>query len=275
VIKITSLIIFVSFFSLTGCSPDQYTIERQYWQLKKQRDEIISNPQASLPIQLEKAVNALTNFIQKNPENKLVVEADLDIATLYVAKNEYEKAREQLSKMLNKYSKNEAICSEVLYLRGYSYQMEDKWDSAIQEYKKIMQNYPLTTRGLDIPVYIAQYYKENHQSENMIAAYKEAVTQYVRLADRFPGSNISFYFANLIGQCYMELKEWQNALNSFNDILENYKGKGKLDGILMDVAVIYAYQLNDKERARQALQRLIREYPKSKFIKTAEVMLKE
>ncbi len=73
----------------------------------------------------------------------------------------------------------------------------------------------------------------------------------------------------------MELKEWQNALNTFNTVIEKYKDKVNVDSVLMSVALIYEQQLKDKIKAKGALERLIKEYPKSRLVKTATALLKE
>ena len=44
-------------FMAIGCSADQYSIERQYWQIQKRADRIFSNSEATPPRELEKAEN--------------------------------------------------------------------------------------------------------------------------------------------------------------------------------------------------------------------------
>jgi len=260
---------------LSGCGNDQYTVEKQYWQLQKQAQKIFKNPHASPPNELERIVKILEDFIQKNPQSKLSVNNEFTIAQLYMVKEEYAQARKQLENILTKYNKFGAICSDALFLIGNSYENEDKWNSALTQYRKLMQEYPTTLRGLNTPIYIAQHYKVKYQPDKMVAALQEAIGHYQALADKYPDSPAAYSVYNLIAQCYVELKDWQNAVNSLNTIVDKYKDKIDVGGALIDTALIYSRELKDKIKAKEALERLLKEYPRSKLTKTATALLKE
>lgn len=274
--RIVALIIFIFAFAfLAGCGSDQYAIERKYWQAQKQAEKIFKNPHASPPKELEKVVKILNNFAQKYPKSNLAVNAEFNIARLYIVKGGYDKARIQLRTLINKHRESQPICSEAIFLIGNSYEIEDKWNLALEQYKKIMQEYPTTLRGLDIPIYIAQHYKIKYQPDKMVNAYQEAMGYYKMLVDKYPNSPFAYSVHNLVAQCYIALKDWQNAISTFNTIIENYKGKVNLDGVLVEMAFIYNNELKDKVKAKEALERLLKDYPKSRFVKAANNLLKE
>ncbi|OGX15216.1 MAG: hypothetical protein A2166_00295 [Omnitrophica WOR_2 bacterium RBG_13_41_10] len=254
---------------------DEYAIEKRYWQAQKQAEKIFNNAKASPPRELVKAVNTLNNFIKRYPQNRLSIEAEFNIARLYIVKEEYDKARQQLKEIINKYVKVDNIRAEAIFLIGNSYEIEDKWNLALQQYKKIMEDFSTTVRGLDIPIYIAQHYKIKYQPEKMIAAYQEAISYYKGLAVKHSNTPFAFNAESLAAQCYLALKEWQNAINTFNAIIEEYKAKMNMDAVLMNIAFIYNNELKDKIKTKETLERLIKEYPKSKLIKTATALLKE
>jgi len=260
---------------LSGCADDQYTIEKKHWRVQKQANKIFKNPHASPPKELENTVKLLNNFAQKYPANNLAVDAEFNIARLYIVKEEYDNARAQLKSLLDKYNKSDFICAEALFLLGNSYEMENKWDSALTQYKQMIQKYPLTLKGIDMPLYIAQHYKVKYQPERMISAYQEAIAHYNALAAKYPGSPLAYNCQNLVAQSYLALKDWQNAIAALNNLIERYKGKVKTDGILMEIALIYQKELKDTPKAKEALETLLKEYPKSKLVKAAKSLLKE
>jgi len=270
-----TLILSCLFAVLAGCGNDQYAIEKQYWQAQKQAEKIFKNPHATPPRELERVVKLLNRFIEKHPKTNLALDAEFNIARLYIVKEEYDKARTQLRTILNKYAKSEAICSEAVFLIGNSYEIEDKWNLALEQYKKIMQVYPITLRGLDIPIYIAQHYKVKYQPDKMVSALEETIGHYRTLASRYPKSPLSLKAHTLVAECYIALKDWPNAISSFNTVIDNYKDKVKMDGILLDIAIIYNRELKDKVKTKETLEKLIKEYPKSQFVKTAQALLKE
>lgn len=260
---------------LTGCANDQYAIEKRYWKIQKEAEKIFKNPHASPPLELQRVVNLLENFIKQYPNSNLGLEADFNIARLYIVKEEYAKGRVQLTAIKNKYHNSDAISAEAAFLIGNSYQIENKWGLALEQYKKIMQEYPATLRGIDIPVYIAQYYKAKYQPDKMIGALQEAIAHYNGLADKFPNSPLAFQAGALVADCYRELKDWQGAINTYNALIDKYKNKASTDGLLMNIAIIYQKEMKDNTKAKDTLNRLIKEYPKSRLIKVATALLKQ
>jgi TolA-binding protein len=260
---------------LAGCTNDQYAIEQQYWKLQKRAKAILINPDATPPQALEKIIVSLNNFIRKYRENPLAIEARFNIARLYNAKKEFDKARGQLKGVISEFAQSAAICSEATFLIGYSYQLQERWDSALAQYKKIMKDYPTTLKGLDVPIYIAQYYRVKVQPDKMISAYKDAIAHYRGLAAQYPNSAMAFITDKLAAQCQVMLKDWQQAAGSYEKIISEYKGKVDISDILLESALIYYRELKNKARAQEILKGLLKDYPKSRFAKVAATLLKE
>jgi len=272
---LTRICFLVSLFIIVGCGNDQYAIEKRYWQAQKQAEKIFKNPQGTPPLQLKRVVNRLAQFIQKYPNTNLAIDAEFNIARLYMVKEEYSQARAQLQKIIDEHKKHLAICAEAVFLTGNTYQIQNKWDLALEQYRKIMQLYPVTPKGIDIPVYIAQYYKVKYQPDKMIAAYQEAIAHYKGLADKYRNTPMSYITSMLAGKCYIAIKDWQGAVGTFNSIITQYKGKVDLQEALITSALVYANELKDKVKAKEMLETLIKDYPRSSFLKAAKQLLKE
>lgn len=260
---------------ISGCGPDQYTIEREFWFAQKKAEKIFANPHASPPNQLAQAIKTLSEFAAKYPENILAVSADFIISRLYIAKEEYESARMHLRAVLDKYKNSDAISSEITFFIGKSYELQDKWSLALEQYKKIIRDYPVTLRGLDSPVYIAQYYKEKYEPDKMLAAFQEAIKHYRQLSSKYPGTPLAFNALNLAARAHMSIKEWQGAVSTFDEIIENYKDKINVSGQMFDQVMIYSQELKNKAKALEVLQSIITLYPGTKISQQAEKVKKE
>ncbi len=272
--KIIFLILVTALIS--GCSNDQYAIERRYYRLSKQAGKIFANPHVSPPQELERVVKLLNSFAKKYPKSNLALDAEFNIARLYIVKEEYTKARAYLKQLLNQYSaQSKAVSSEIIFLMGNSFEIENKWGLALEQYKKIMQEYPLTIRGINVPIYIAQHYKIKYQPDKMIASYQEAIGHYKALAAQYPGSPLGFNTEALAAQCYIAMKEWGNAIDTFNNLIAAYKSKINLDAVMLDMALIYQRELKDNVKAKETLEKLIKDYPKSRLVKIANELLKK
>ncbi len=260
---------------LAGCGQDQYAIERQYYRVKKEAQTIFKSPRSIPPNQLQKTVGTLRGFALKYPQSNLAADAQFSIANLYAATENYADARTQLSKIISLYPKLNEIVAQAIFLKGGTYEAQNNWNSALAQYQKLMLEYPLTQRGAGMPLYIAQHYKAKFQPDKMIQAYRDAIAFYNGLAGKYPGTPLALQSQTLIAQCYGELKEWQNAISTLNTISAKYKDKVSMDGVLMNIALIYARELKDSLKATEALQRLIRDYPKSKLIDPAKKIIRD
>jgi len=126
-------------------------------------------------------------------------------------------------------------------------------------------------------MYIAGYYKLNHQPDKMISAYQEAARHYNALKSNTKNPLLNYIASNLLARCYTELKDWENALSTYNAMLSEYMGKTKLnmDGVLMQMAVIYSKELKQKDKTKEALSLLLKHYPRSRYRNVAAMLLKE
>ena len=202
------------------------------------------------------------------------IDADFSIANLYMIKGNYDLGRAQLKKLMQKYAKSKEIVVQALFLIGNSYELQDKWPSALEQYKKIMLDYAETIKSLEMPIYIAQHYKIKYEPDKMIAALQEAISYYKAIAAKHPVTPLSFNLDMLVVQCYSEMKDWQSAINTLNTMLATYNGKVSFEEIFLSLAGIYSQKLNNPAKAIEILEVLLKEYPKSKYIKPAKEMIK-
>lgn len=272
--KTTVILLLILCFIICGCGKDQYSIEKRYYHTLKQAAKIFKNPLATPPNELQKAVSLLNDFSQEFPKSKLAVNAEFNIARLYIAKEEYDAARARLMKIIKDYEKSEPICSEAAFLAGNTYELENKWPAALAQYKKITRDYPLTPKGINVSLYLIQYYKKKFEPDKMREAAREAISHYNALAEKYPDSQLAFQVETLNAKLYLLLKEPLNSISTLNQLIQNYKDKINTDIIVMNIAVIYNRELNDKQKAKETLERLIKDYPKSKLIKNAKEILK-
>ena len=259
---------------LAGCANDDYAIEKRYWQIKKQAERILTNPHATPPNELERTVKTLNDFSQKYPKSNLGLDAEFAIANLYIVKGDYDLGRKQLKKIGDKYQKSKELVAQTIFLTGNSYELQEKWPSALEQYRKIMRDYTETIKGLEMPIYIAQHYKVKYEPDKMIGALQEAISYYKAISAKHPVTPLSFNMDMLVAQCYAELKDWTGAINTLNSILSTYNGKVSFEEVLLALSSIYSQKLNNPAKAVEILQVLIKEYPKSRYVKPAKDIIK-
>lgn len=273
--KAALLVLIILSFVIAGCGNDRYVMEKRFWQAQKQMESIFQNPDASPPRELARIVNIQEAFSKKYPKTTLAVAAQFNIARLYIVKKEYSKARQQLQKIMQAYSRAPIVITEAIFLIGNSYEIEDKWSLALEQYKKIMQRYPTTRRGLDIPLYLGQHYKVKYQPDKMIAAFKDASAHYMKLSQQYSDTPFGYTTGILAVNCYVAVNDWQNALSTLDAMAQQYRFKMPVDALYMEMAGVYLRGFKDKGKAKEMLGKVLKEYPKGRYYKAAEAFLKE
>jgi tol-pal system protein YbgF len=101
--------------------------------------------------------------------------------------------------------------------------------------------------------------------------YQEAIEQFNALVAQFPDHSLASNCAYWVGESHFGAANYRDSINAFNKVLSYPKSLKKDDALLMLGRA--HLQLNQKDEARQAFNRLISEYPTSEFVGKAEAWL--
>jgi tol-pal system protein YbgF len=103
--------------------------------------------------------------------------------------------------------------------------------------------------------------------------YADAIQMFTDLLERFPTHSLASSCQYWIGEANFHAGNYQAAVAALNQVLESARSMKKDDALLY-LGQSYA-QLNRKEDARQALNRLLQEYPTSEYASKAEALLRK
>jgi tol-pal system protein YbgF len=101
--------------------------------------------------------------------------------------------------------------------------------------------------------------------------YTEAISQFEALIAQFPDHSLASNCVYWIGEAHFGSGNYREAANAFNRVLGYPRSLKKDDALLMLGRA--HLQLNQKEEARQAFDRLVKEFPTSEFVGKAEAWL--
>ncbi len=101
--------------------------------------------------------------------------------------------------------------------------------------------------------------------------YADAIQMFTDLAERFPTHSLTGSCQYWIGEANFHAGNYPAAVAALNQVLESARSMKKDDALLF-LGQSYA-QLNRKEDARQALNRLLQEFPGSEYASKAEALL--
>jgi tol-pal system protein YbgF len=98
--------------------------------------------------------------------------------------------------------------------------------------------------------------------------YNEAIADFNQLIQQFPDHSLTSNCVYWTGECYFGAGQYRDAVNAFTKVFSYPRSLKKDDALLM-LGRSYV-QLSQKEEAREAFSRLIREFPTSEFVAKAE-----
>lgn len=101
--------------------------------------------------------------------------------------------------------------------------------------------------------------------------YSDAIAQFNTLLAQFPDHSLASNCVYWIGESYFGSGNYREAADAFNRVFSYSRSLKKDDALLM--LGRSHLQLNQREEARQAFDRLIKEYPTSEFVGKAEQWL--
>ena len=255
---------FVLLFSLD--SKGEFTVEKKLWSINKEYHKIVQDPNVVPDQMFKSVVDAYEALIKAYPKSALVENVHFMVADLYVLKKDYAKAREKYDLMIQIYSDNRELIADIRAKIGKTYEAADDWDQAEKIYKQATQDFPETAVGLGLPMYIANYYKVKKDYQGMVNAYNEAVAYYKELVAKNASTRLGFDAARSLANCYMELGQWQAAVNTLKGVLFDYSDASYLtpqraDNILKAINIICAYQMNNYDIAIDIYKEFIAAHP--------------
>jgi tetratricopeptide (TPR) repeat protein len=250
----------IGLFSCSGCS-EQYKMERMVWHADRAAKPIFINEGAVPTYEFNRVLDKYKKIINAKPGSNFALDAQFKIAKLYIANNSFDLARLEYDAIIATHKENKELSANTLFLKGQSYEVENKWPEALKIYNQVIEQYDKTSQSLSVPLYIARYYMKNQDSVAAIKAYQTAITYFQKIADAYPNTKASLLCENLIVRAYMEMNSWDDALA----YIENLDKKYKLGpDTLMVMAQIYKEKLNDPVKTQAVYDRILQEFPEHK-----------
>lgn len=211
---------------LSGCTFDpSYEAEKAYWEAR----ELIRKLQKDSPNELEEEhyeqiIEALNRVSDAAPFEPIAARAQFQIAQIYYGLEKTEQAHDVLKETFFRFtnsenkndSSSEDIAAQAAFWNGRLYEVDGDIEKAHEEYKIVMEQFPLTNLGLQTPLYIVQYYKNKGDVSKLKEVSAEAHSHYQKLMDKYSGTPIEEQVKLYSLRVYVQEEAWQDILNFFD-----------------------------------------------------------
>ena len=211
-----------------------------------------------------------------------------EIAMINLDQKNYEEASLIFKKIIYKYPlSNEGVQSEIML--GFVDYLNMNYDDAIYKFNRIIKIYP-SHKNIDYAYYMrAVSYFEQISGENFDGkSNKEAKKNFQELLNRFPESEYAkegrqklvFINENIAAKdmevaiFYLKQNQYLAALGRYNKVIEEYPKSKFIPEALYRLVEIYTI-LGMKEEAKNAAAVIVYNYPKSKWYEDSYNLINE
>lgn len=267
IILLFSGVLITIFVLLSWLDNGDYALEKRLWRINKAFRVIAADPQIVSPQQFRRVMSHYEGLLKKYPNSKEIPTVLLQIGRMYALRQEWPQARKSFQLVLEKYPQAEEFCAQALREIGKTYEAQGNSTAAQDTYQEILKKYPLTAVGLDIPLYIINFYERAGDSREAQKAVHEAVYFYRQMADKLPVSYQRFMVLRKLTTAYVTQENWLSALETLEDILmelPSYRDlkEGAGEGVIKSINSIAVMQLKDYNRPILIFQEFIRRNPR-------------
>ena len=270
-------------FILSGCSYDpSYEAEKAYWEARKiERQLLQDNPEGLEEKHYDQMIAALKRAVSIAPMEIAAAQAQFKIAQIYLGLDEIEQARETLESVYAKFSESEnknersikKIAAQALFWIGRIYEESGELEQAEEKYAILIDRYPLTKCGLDVPVHIVRYYKNQGNVSKMKEASAKALSHYQTLIDKYAGTSIEEMIRRYSLQVYILEEAWQDVLNFWESEMDAKFEHSEKIRARVAKADLLAFRMENISEAEKIYRELIDQYPVEPMIPFVKIRL--
>lgn len=201
-------------------------------------------------------------------------------------KGSYEKARELLKKVMERDA--EKTYSPIALIRtADSYYDEEKFDEAIEEYKKFLSLYPHNKYASYVQYQIGMsHFKQIKGIDRSNEHLEGALKEFGNLLKNYPRNpfieeakerlrkckDMAAEYEFYVGNFYFKKGSYSSAVSRFEGLIKKYPQSSWVAEALYHLGLSYK-ELGNIEKAKESFKRLTSEYPDYRYKRDAEKTL--
>ena len=248
-ITLSSLLVAVFIVLSIASSGGIYDAEKLLYSALRAGEKIMANPDVVPPSAARSIENKLQYIVKNYPGTPIAEIARMKIAEFYALTKNYDKAIEALDEVIYSSEKKLPELSQALFLKGNIYEKKNQWFKALAVYGTLRDRCKDTPLGLQIPLYVADYYTKNSMAAEAISAYNDAATFYDRVSKERRGTIVGYWASTYLVISYLNLKRFEDAGRVVEEIINSYPGTASYTQHLPSVEYIFVKQLKEPQKA--------------------------
>lgn len=178
--------------------------------------------------QRQPALAIYHDLLAQYPNHEVAPLVQLELARIKLEQGRCENARQLYKSILEQYANKYNLAAAAQEGIAYSYELENRWEQAINEYRWLIKSYEVSQAALAAPIKIIEYYRKQNERLLVQQAYRKAIEYYTALTVKYPKSLVAAIAQEQLANVHMLLNQWDNAVAAaqrINKIMENNVGE--------------------------------------------------
>ncbi|MCA9394735.1 MAG: tetratricopeptide repeat protein [Candidatus Omnitrophica bacterium] len=199
-----------------------FVAERDLWRINNRFAKASRDPQIVPDSTFRQIVADYNAFIQQYPESHLARVAHILIGRVYMVKGDLAKGREKYEEVAKLYADEPKIAVEAVADIGRTYAIENNAQGVIQNYERVIREYPLTMHGMQAPILLTKLHASRGDTQRAQDAYRAGIAHYQKLIKEYPGGSTEFNALRSMGTLYLAGGDRRKAIETFGKVLINF-----------------------------------------------------
>ena len=251
-------------------SGSEYAMEKKLWYAQKQFEIIARDPKSVPDKNFDELIARYEGIIRQHPDSDFTPKIYTKIGKIYIMRQNYVKARESYQEVLKRYPKNSFLCADALLNVGNSYRDEGNRSVALKTYREIQDRYPLTLSGINMPLFIADFYLREKNVTESANALRDAIGFYQKIAQEHPHTEWEFQARWLLSTTYFSQQKWDLGLQALGGLLQDfsnseYMNRQSITNIIKTINTVAAVNMKSFDPAISLYKNFIAKNPDNRL----------
>jgi TolA-binding protein len=215
----------------------------------------IAGIQSRTGADLEVARATLTSLLTDYPDCSSAAQALLVLAYNAQQRGQVDEALEHLDQVVREHADDQETASEALLARARMLELHNRWAEALEAYRGVSIQFPISRAALQGPLEIALHYSRTGETEALATALQQAERDYRGMIARYPSKTLGYSARERLVQTLAVQRKFDAAITELLSMGDELQGTSQGASALLAAARMAFVDLHDTTRAVTILER--------------------
>ncbi len=202
----------------------------------------------------------LTNLLEEYPDCPIAPQALAALANNAVQRNQVDEAIDYLERIADEYENETDTAAQAILNKGQLLEANDRWQEALEAFRTLRTEYPITQAALNAPLAIAAHYDRIGNEEAEATALEQAERDYRDFISRYPPGPSSLFARERLAQTLVLRDKESEAIDVLVELGTEMQGTRQGASTLIAAARMAYADIADTARAASILDQVGKAY---------------